>query len=153
MSCCHRYVGLIIFLLLVVHFTFGYFRPASPTHTNVPTKEGREDASEHIEIADESGERQDASKITCPSAPYFCTRFAWETCHRFMGLVILMLGWFNCVDGFGEYEEDYDGESLLVNGPAIFLALQGAIGALILFLLSAKASTRNNPFAGNPSNL
>lgn len=138
----------------MVHSTFGYFRPASSTHTNVPTKEGREDGtSENVELADKSAEMPDASKATCPSASYFYTHVAWETCHRFMGLVILMLGWFNCVDGFGEYEEDYDGESLLVNGPAIFLALQGAIGALILFLLSAKVSTRNHQFSGNPSNL
>jgi len=67
-------------------------------------------------------------------------RFVWETCHRFFGFVILMLGWYNCVDGFREYQSDYDGEVLLVHGPTVYLAWQGIVGAMILLLLSAKAS-------------
>lgn len=168
MTCDHRAIGLAIFLLLVVHSTLGYFRPvvvASDSSATGNLKEGKtEDESEQYggDLALESGKQShplqtmstlssDNSSSSSSSSrnnnnsrnlhlDFSLVRFVWETCHRFFGLVILMLGWYNCVDGFSEYKTDYDGEVLLVHGPTVYLALQGIIGAIILFLLSAKAS-------------
>lgn len=155
MSCNHRAIGLAIFLLLVAHSTLGYFRPAVIVASNSTAtgylKEGTEDESVQngsdplaLEEAGKQSQPQKTtrtdSSTTRSDVEFSLIRFVWETCHRFFGLVILMLGWYNCVDGFSEYKADYDGETLLVHGPTVYLTLQGIIGAIILFLLSAKAS-------------
>ena len=195
MSCNHRAIGLAIFLLLVVHSTLGYFRPAAVPQLRAQGDDCNEQTEYESEASNTSGDLASSkSEDSAESQPHKITlgdisnlhvecslvhfeqsspnnddhlalesgecepqkttlsdsssrplefplpRFVWECCHRFFGLVILMLGWYNCVDGFSEYEADYDGETLLVNGPTIFLTLQGIIGAVILFLLSAKAS-------------
>jgi len=164
MTCDHRAIGLAIFLLLVVHSTLGYFRPTAVPSNSSATggnlKEGTEEEKEqsdedHLaleELGKPCQQQQQQQKTTWNDSSsssssnsgcdveFSLIRFVWEICHRFFGLVILMLGWYNCVDGFREYESDYDGEVLLARGPTVYLTLQGIMGGIILLLLSAKAS-------------
>lgn len=149
MDSTHRSTGLAIFILILIQATLGFFRPHLP---KVVDDEDNDDNAKKevmeesftVELAEESGsvpspKENNAALTSVVNGGKSTLRLAWEICHRFFGLVILALGWWNCYSGLEEFEEAEDAP-LFANNETVLLALIGSIGGMLLLLFSAKTS-------------
>jgi hypothetical protein len=144
----HHKAGLTIFILVIVQALLGHFRPS-----NAPAKgkddgdrepvnsiEDQKSLNDTMEFDDPDGERSDGSPPPPPpSSPTIQSsskvtkiRQYWEYFHRFLGMTLLGLAWYNCTTGIVLQSEKYgEDEEMLTN---IFWGITGSIAALIFFV-------------------
>jgi hypothetical protein len=127
----HRTVGLVIFLLTILQAVGGLLRPHPPTKVLKEGEEGdlkstahsriTKDEENHVPSDEEEGDHK-TTKTTL--------RFIWECKHRFMGVALLSMAWYNCSSGielfavrFGE-EDDKRG--------AFWGVAAGVVGLIVI---------------------
>lgn len=119
----HRKAGLAIFILVLFQGCAGYFRPGLPTvaSNEVASKESsaadfsRSSAEQDIdEIETKAGpsvdpgkaDRKNGNDAAVPQKSKL--RQYWEYLHRFLGICLLGLAWYNCQTGIILQAENYD---------------------------------------------
>jgi hypothetical protein len=113
----HRIVGLVIFLLTVLQGVGGFLRPHAPSNPASAKESSGEDElkntehlSQHQKDEENNGSPDDEDgKGTSTKTTL---RFIWECKHRFLGVTLLALAWYNCSSGielfalrFGEEDD------------------------------------------------
>lgn len=154
----HTKAGLAIFLIVLFQFALAFLRPDPPKapspsiksidtpqdteHSNnsTPRASGIEHAvtvvppsysvndSEEVELGEETAS-ETSSEQDMPAKSK--VRFAWEISHRFIGITLLGLAWYNCTSGIQLQSEKYDERDDLT---AIFWGVTAGISGLIFFL-------------------
>jgi Eukaryotic cytochrome b561 len=140
----HHKAGLAIVLLVIVQALAGFFRPspntpksdadnkpkgvssANSSNTSQDGEEGREIATSEERDADSSID--ESKKVRHP-----WIRQCWEYFHRFLGISLLALAWYNCNSGIELQAEKYqqDDEQTLMS---IFWSITGLIAGVIFLL-------------------
>eukprot|EP00529_Nitzschia_sp_RCC80_P024843 CAMPEP_0113512676 /NCGR_PEP_ID=MMETSP0014_2-20120614/39461_1 /TAXON_ID=2857 /ORGANISM="Nitzschia sp." /LENGTH=537 /DNA_ID=CAMNT_0000409039 /DNA_START=181 /DNA_END=1797 /DNA_ORIENTATION=+ /assembly_acc=CAM_ASM_000159 len=152
----HHKAGLTIFILVLVQGVAGQFRPSnapapsSSSHQKAEadgTNDGMDPPSDHENTLNDTVEFDDGEKSDVspppppPSSPTSATattqptkiRQFWEYFHRFLGITLLGLAWYNCTTGIVLQSEKYeeDDQQMLTN---IFWGITGSIAASIFFV-------------------
>lgn len=156
----HRKAGLAIFLLVVIQAAAGYFRPGLPhgppkvaggstvsarpasssqspnlARQSVQTVEDsmlEDDQKIAIAKATPSQTNKDSGSLALPPQKSRLRQF-WEYVHRFLGMTLLGLSWYNCQSGIIFLAEKYDqyDEQKLLN---IFWGITGGIAGMIFLV-------------------
>ncbi|GKY93603.1 hypothetical protein MPSEU_000327700 [Mayamaea pseudoterrestris] len=122
----HNLLGLFVFLLLFVQVMSGWFRPKLPTHAAAARKtvvQPNEEEGEHVATDIVYANDQ----ATAPKKS--CLRLMFEMQHRILGLVLLILAWYQVHLGIELYEEEF---TMNFNGKAIFFGVAFTITGLII---------------------
>jgi hypothetical protein len=136
-STAHRTVGLVIFLLTILQAVGGLLRPHPPAKVLKESKEGEEadgdklkstahsritkDEENHVSSDEEEGDHK-TTKTTL--------RFIWECKHRFMGVALLSMAWYNCSSGIELFAQRF-GEEDDKRG-AFWGVAAGVVGLIII---------------------
>jgi hypothetical protein len=140
----HHKAGLAIFVLIFVQGLMGMFRPSpnsAPKNSKDDDSNNKEqpslnDTLKHddphgsLEISANGSNDDDEKKIT--EKPRWIRQY-WEYLHRFLGMVLLALAWYNCTSGIvlqaEKYQED-DQEQLM----AIFWSITGLLAGSVFLM-------------------
>jgi hypothetical protein len=143
----HRKAGLAIFILVIVQAAAGYFRPPANKATKSPM--AAKDASAttmnnvamndtldgmDMSIPDDASTAEAEENEKSHSSSFSYVRQYWEYFHRFLGITLLGLAWYNCQTGIilqsDNYPEQDDKEQLL----DIFWGITGTIAGAIFVM-------------------
>jgi len=124
-------MGLAIFTLVTFQATLGFFRPSLPKQFD--------EGGSTVDLNDSGEIPSPICKSSNPKQGKSTIRLAWEVTHRFFGVVILALGWWNNYSGLQEFE-DAEGEQLFARGSSVLVGMMVFFGAALLVLFSAKNS-------------
>jgi cytochrome b561 len=140
----HQKAGLTIFLLVILQGLMGYFRPSPNPPKETATKDDntkKAPGSVNDTVGDEgevvilsadsdSDEEQKEKSENNQKKSFSVVRQYWEYIHRFLGITLLGLAWYNCQSGIvlqaANYEQD--SEQKMTN---IFWGITGTIAAAI----------------------
>lgn len=99
----HRLVGTIVVLLCIIHAVFAACRPHAPGVKVVePESENKTESNEDDVVQETSPDEEEVYTEDKSSA-----RSIWEFLHRFIGLGLVAMGWFNIHRGIELYEERF----------------------------------------------
>mmetsp|Transcript_17031 Transcript_17031/g.27662 ORF Transcript_17031/g.27662 Transcript_17031/m.27662 type:complete len:499 (+) Transcript_17031:131-1627(+) len=140
----HHKAGLTIFLLVLVQVAAGHFRPSNAPATKLlkdknndndslpSVEQDNKDLDETMEI--DNGEGTEVPRLPSheDDKPTKIRQY-WEYFHRFLGITLLGLAWYNCTTGIVLQSEKYeqDDEKTLTS---IFWGVTGTIASMIFFL-------------------
>lgn len=153
----HTKAGLAIFLIVMFQFALAFLRPDPPKPPSQPSLKRTSAATSasssygspgieqgisvgppsssvnvnnngEVEVADEDSSLNDSleSDPSVKSKP----RLAWEISHRFIGIALLGLAWYNCTSGIQLQVEKYDEND---DQMAAFWGVTAGISGLIFF--------------------
>lgn len=125
-------MGLAVFILVACQATLGFFRPSLP-------KQFDEEGGSTVDLNDSGEIPSPIRKSSNPKQGKSAFRLGWEVTHRFFGIVIIALGWWNNYSGLQEFE-DAEGEQLFTRGSSVLVGMMVFFGATLLVLFSAKNS-------------
>jgi hypothetical protein len=147
----HQKAGLAIFLLVIAQAFFGYFRPGLPSVPSTPSPTERVDpvdasnASDSncngicngIEVSSPSGmtfavsDDASSSEDILKTPPKSLQRRAWEYGHRFLGILLLGLAWYNCHSGLELMVDNWDDQKDLTG---LFWGVTAGISGMVFLL-------------------
>ena len=123
----HQRAGLTIFLLVLLQGLMGYFRPSPNPPKDATTEDDasdktpesftdtREEEGRAITMSSHSDSdegQKEKSKTNKHKSFSVIVRQYWEYLHRFLGITLLGLAWYNCQSGIviqaTNYEQDDD---------------------------------------------
>jgi hypothetical protein len=139
----HHKAGLAIFVLVTVQSIGGYFRPGLPKAKTAVTSIRQstlfkspsaiaEAESAEVITKEEALPKDETGTRSTPQTKSQL-RQGWEYVHRFVGITLLGLSWYNCHSGIILQGEKYDedDEQMLLN---IFWAITGGIAGMIVLI-------------------
>jgi hypothetical protein len=124
----HHKAGLAIFILVFVQVLAGYFRPDAPKAADV-LDDGLGAEEKKVDKTPDAVEQLPSSKSNKKTP----IRQYWEYFHRFLGMTLLALAWYNCTTGIILQAENYeqDDQKQLMD---IFWGITGTIAGSIVFV-------------------
>ena len=143
----HQKVGLAIFITVLFQFVVAFFRPSPPKATpqaaksvsiHVENNIPRQGVEHAVDVDSENGSGTveiEKDSVTHPlenkQPTKSMARLIWEISHRFIGVSLIGLAWYNCNSGIELQVENY-GESDDLT--AVFWGITGGICGVIFTL-------------------
>jgi hypothetical protein len=137
----HHKAGLAIFLLVIVQAFFGYFRPGLPKAPSTPSPTERVDPEDvsnasdsdgnGIEVFSKPGKNASSSEDIIKPPSKSLQRWAWEYGHRFLGMLLLGLAWYNCHSGMELMVDNWDDQKDLTG---LFWGVTAGISGMVFLL-------------------
>ena len=134
----HFLVGTVIFLAAFLQAMFALFRPSLPhkeeKKASVKNMEDEEMEDEETEfkvvVESTKQERTDTESKEIPAVgeKKSLLRLAWEANHRFFGVGLLAMAWWQLHSGWELFETEIGGEDL----GTVFLGIAGGISGIIV---------------------
>ncbi|KAG7358461.1 cytochrome b561 [Nitzschia inconspicua] len=137
----HQKAGLAIFMLIIVQALAGFFRPSPNPPRGDCSNDQKDAVSRHSDSTSEDGKVREKSvheenqENSSEGDSKHRSRWIRQYCeyvHRFLGVTLLVLGWYNCQSGIVLQSEKFeqDDEQTLTT---IFWSIAGVIaGAIVL---------------------